>query len=438
MAGTSFDWDRLLKHAAISDIGMRRANNQDSMTIALADDVKQWYERGHVFLVADGMGGEAAGELASKLAVDTIPHLYNKHTEKSPPEALQDAIVEANAEINRRGEANPDFHRMGTTCETMLLLPQGALVGHVGDSRVYRQRGDFLEQLTFDHSLQWEMEAAGQLVEGSDLAKHVPKNWITRSLGPKPEVKVDIEGPFPCAVGDTFLLCSDGLTGPVKDEEIGPILANLEPTEAAQVLVDLANLRGGPDNITVVIVKVAAPEISTQVAQKEPLVVGAIGEHRQSAHPALWVVAGVCFLAALFLFALHPISALFAAIGGVVATAVGLLQQFGSLGSLGGKTGVALAGGKRLGRGPYRRTSCIDNTVVIDELGKLTGELQEAVKGRQLPMSSFEKLREKADEAARTGDNRTAVRAYCQGIQLLMRTLREAKERNISDSTIDL
>ena len=100
---------------------------------------------------------------------------------------------------------------MGTTSSVLVLLPQGALVAHIGDSRIYRLRGDKLQQLTFDHSLQWELKASGAVKEGADLAAIVPKNVITRSLGPNPNVQIDLEGPHPMEVGDIFLLCSDGL-----------------------------------------------------------------------------------------------------------------------------------------------------------------------------------------------------------------------------------
>src|SRR5207253_8288324 len=122
--------------------------------------------RGHLLMVADGMGAHAAGELASKLAAEGVPHLYRKYTEHSPPDALLRAIRETNLEINRRGMANTDFHNMGTTCSVLVLLPQGALAAHVGDSRIYRLRGDTINQLTFDHSLQWDLKASGQLPEG--------------------------------------------------------------------------------------------------------------------------------------------------------------------------------------------------------------------------------------------------------------------------------
>ena len=230
----SVDWNQSLQHAAVTDVGMRRSNNQDSYAVVLAGDVENWFSRGHLFIVADGMGAHAAGELASKLAVDNISHLYHKHHELSPPEALQKAIIETNAEIHRKGQANAEFHNMGTTSSVLVLLPHGALVAHVGDSRIYRLRGDTFRQLTFDHSLVWEMKHSGQVPEGVDVNTLAPKNVITRSLGPNEKVKVDFEGPYPVAQGDVFLMCSDGLTGRVEDHEIALILATLPAKEAAR------------------------------------------------------------------------------------------------------------------------------------------------------------------------------------------------------------
>ena len=174
------------------------------------------------------------------------------------PKRSKQAIVEANDQIHERGQASTDFNGMGTTASTLVLLPQGAIVGHVGDSRVYRLRGTTLHQLTFDHSLVWEMKAAGHF-SGDEAPPFVPKNIITRSLGPHADVNVDLEGPFPLELGDTFLLCSDGLSGQVTDQEIGLILGSLSPQEAVRALVDLANLRGGPDNVTVLISRVSGP-----------------------------------------------------------------------------------------------------------------------------------------------------------------------------------
>ena len=264
------NWDDCLTHVEATDVGMRRSNNQDSYAALLASDADNWQRRGHVFVVADGMGAHAAGELASKMAADGIPHNYYKLREESSPDAIRKTVRQVNEEIHRKGQANAEFHGMGTTASVLVLVPQGALVAHVGDSRVYRLRGGRIEQLTFDHSLVWEMTASGQY--NPNLPNLVPKNIITRSLGPHKNVQVDLEGPFPLEIGDTFLLCSDGLSGLVKDEEMGVIMSTLPPAEAAQVLIDLANLRGGPDNITVLIVRVTGAAISARAnMQAAPL-----------------------------------------------------------------------------------------------------------------------------------------------------------------------
>ena len=254
----------ILKHASVSDLGMRRTNNQDSLAAVVTNDVATWATRGHLLMVADGMGAHAAGELASKLAVDNIPHTYFKLRDLYPPAALRQAIRDANTTIHSKGQSSIGFQGMGTTCSCLVLLPQGALVAHIGDSRIYRLRGDVLEQLTFDHSLVWEMAAAGQMTE-ADVPSYIPKNVITRSLGPHPSVHIDLEGPYSAESGDKFLICSDGLSGPVTDEEIGVMLYCMDPDDATETLVDLANFRGGPDNISVVVAQVdgAVPPAAT-------------------------------------------------------------------------------------------------------------------------------------------------------------------------------
>ena len=245
-------WEQRVEYAALTDIGFRRRNNQDSYCVLTSKSRDEWFERGHVFLVADGMGGHAVGELASKIAADTVPHTFLKLRELPVVEALRVAVETAHRVIHERGEQNRDFNRMGTTCTTLVLTPLGAVIGHVGDSRCYRIRGGKIEQLTFDHSLQWELIRQGKM-SPEDIMRYEPRNVITRSLGPQPTVQVDVEGPYAIRPGDVYLLCSDGLTGQVPDEEIGQIASALAPSDACRFLVDLANLRGGPDNITVVI-----------------------------------------------------------------------------------------------------------------------------------------------------------------------------------------
>ena len=249
------NWDDIIIDAAATDTGMRRANNQDSYTSVRASHAEAWRQRGHVFMVADGMGAHAVGELASKMACDMIPHNYMKARAGTPSEAITKAFREVSALIHSRASANRDFQGMGTTCSALLLLPEGALIAHVGDSRVYRVRQNRIDQLSFDHSLVWELVRRNHLTsEQANIS--VPKNVITRSLGPEVDIEVDIEGPLAVELGDVFLLCSDGLSGPVDDHEIGAFAGNFHPRDACRYLVNLANLRGGLDNITVQIVRI--------------------------------------------------------------------------------------------------------------------------------------------------------------------------------------
>ena len=433
MAEQSVNWSQCLQYSAVSDVGMRRSNNQDSHAIVIADGLPSWRERGHVFMVADGMGAHAAGELASKLAVDGVPHLYCKYSDLSPPEALQKAILETNADIHRRGRANTDFLNMGTTASVLVFLPQGALAAHIGDSRVYRLRGDRLDQITFDHSLVWEMQAAGQMM-GSEFAIHIPKNVITRSLGPNSTVQVDLEGPLPIEAGDVYMLCSDGLTGEVANEEIGPILASLPPNEAAQVLVDLANLRGGPDNITVIVVKITGEEITTRAAGAQPLMIGKPAS-RQQVHPFLWIATGVCFLAALVMLLLRQhVAALLAAGGGLVTVLAALYQKFVP------PAGEALVGGKRLGKGPYTKTACPPNGEFVDKLAGIVAELREAAKEdqRHVNWAQFDALCQKAKTAEERGAHAGAVSEYARAISFMMNELRSQSKKKTDDSRVDL
>lgn len=251
----------LKEHAALTDVGVRRSHNQDSHGMLPATAPDAWAERGHVFLVADGMGAHAVGELASQLAADLILHTYQKHAINGPVPALRRAFQEANATIHQRGQQNREFQGMGTTSTALLLRPEGAWIGHVGDSRAYRIRGDQVEQLSFDHSLQWELARRQQV--SPDRIAGIPSNVIVRSLGPEAQVQADVEGPHPVQAGDSYLLCSDGLSNQVTDQEMGATINHLPLKEATQFLVDLANLRGGPDNITVVACRLPQPGETT-------------------------------------------------------------------------------------------------------------------------------------------------------------------------------
>jgi len=420
MAEASVNWKNFLEYATLSDLGLRRSNNQDTARVILASDAQQWRTRGHLFMVADGMGAHAAGEMASKMACDLVPHAYQKLADRPVPEAIHQAVVEANAGIHNRGQANAEFHGMGTTTSVLLILPEGALAAHVGDSRVYRLRRHMLEQLTFDHSLVWEMKAAGQL-QGGDLPNFVPKNIITRSLGPHDEVQVDLEGPYPLEEGDTFLLCSDGLTGQVTDEEIGAILGCLSPQQAARMLVDLANLRGGPDNITVIVVRANRVLPNENIASAPP------PKDRPSKlasiHPGIWVSIGVCFLGAI----------LCGLAGYWLATIV--------LGFLGILVGVIALGAdsasdvpsassqitERFGSGPHMTLDCRPTAQSVQSLADVQQKLREAAREERWGID-WEQLRTRehaAKGAVSEGDFAGATRQYCLAISAMMSDLRQ-------------
>ncbi len=245
-----------IEHAGQTDVGSKRSHNQDNFFVQKATDQEHWQEVGHLFIVADGMGGHAVGEKASARAVQEIPLTYVKHVRDGPAAALRLAFQEANAGIHAIGTSNPEFKGLGTTATGLVIREEGAWVAHVGDSRAYRVRQNHVQQLTYDHSYAWEM--AKRLGIPPEELGDIKKNVIVRSLGPDPLVQVDIEGPYPLEDGDTFVLCSDGLSNMVPPEEIGAVIGVMPLEEAAKFLIDLANLRGGPDNITVILVRVGS------------------------------------------------------------------------------------------------------------------------------------------------------------------------------------
>lgn len=424
-------WKDTVRHAVITDIGMRRAINQDALTVMQADSLAAWQRLGHVFIVADGMGAHAAGELASKLAVELIPHQYLKVRDLAPAVSLHKSISEANAEIHRRGQANIEFRNMGTTCSVLALLPEGAVVAHVGDSRVYLLRGEQLFQLTFDHSLVWEMQAAGEVTDETARSGVIPKNVITRSLGPNANVQIDLEGPFPIRLGDRFLLCSDGLSGQISDEEIGALLRVLEPEEATQFFVDLSNLRGGPDNITAVVVEASDSRLVTP--SQDAIVVQRAGRQRTFS-PALGVVTAVCFLAAVLLFLMHILPlAIVTSVLGLIAVTTGLIQAYWPIAE--NRPTAA-----RYGGGPYRQYSAKPNLALFENLAGTMKPLREASQEKrwQIDWAPIDRQFAQARAKADSQDFRQAVRLQALLLIELMRQIRKQRRRTPGDSSIEL
>jgi PPM family protein phosphatase len=426
MAENDASWNNFLDHAALSDVGLRRSNNQDSYAVVVAGDERDWRERGYLFMVADGMGAHAAGELASNLACKGVPHTYHKLLDRAAPDALRQAIIETNAHIHGRGEANAEFHGMGTTCSVLVLLPQGAVVGQVGDSRIYRLRNRRLDQLTFDHSLLWEMMASGQIPEGNAV-NLVPKNIITRSLGPHAEVKVDLEGPFPLQVGDTFMICSDGLSGQVRDDQIGAILGSMSPQEAVRALIDLANLNGGPDNITVIVCRVVRP---LAIAPEDRVFRAPAVTRRKgfSLHPAVWVTIGVALLIAVGLAVTHLLIAAGASFAvAVVAALVGLMQSYsaGSAEANGSESGP-------LGKGPHTTRDCTPTRETVRDLAQFADKLQEAARDQHwnVDWARYKAFLDAAQAAQGQGDFSAAVRQTLLAVSFMMNEIRHLRPKS--------
>ncbi len=251
-----------------SDLGRARDHNEDRFLVAdltrktasLQPDVRKHDigPRGTLLVVADGMGGAAAGEVASEMATDTIyAHLlktWNAEDEVTPQRfayRLKEAVEVANASIHAHAKAHPEVRGMGTTTTAAGVLNDHLYLTQVGDSRAYLIRGGQAHQITKDQSLMQRLVEAGELTE-EEAAQSERRNIILQALGPDPKVKVDLTHQE-LRRGDVLVLCSDGLSGQVKKEEIAQIVSTTPDLAAAcDKLIALANERGGPDNITVV------------------------------------------------------------------------------------------------------------------------------------------------------------------------------------------
>ena len=241
----------------MTDVGLKRGHNEDNYLIN---------EELNLFVVADGMGGHAGGEYASAIAVNTVEEIVTslelegvEVTDATDPvevtrTKLSHSIRLAGRRIFEKAKEQPEYHGMGTTAVVVLVDGSNAYIAHVGDSRVYMLRDGKMEQVTEDHSLIAEKIRHG-LLSPEEAKNHRMRNVITRSLGYQEDVEVDLQVRA-IRRGDQFLLCSDGLSGNVSQEEMGDALGRLGPQEAARHLIGLACERGGEDNITTVIARV--------------------------------------------------------------------------------------------------------------------------------------------------------------------------------------
>ena len=412
-------FEQPLRYAVQTDVGLRRQNNEDSSAVRLAADRAAFEKHGHLLLVADGMGGHAVGELASGIASEEVPKDFLRHSGGEGGVRLADAVRFANAAIYSKGQSTPDFARMGTTCTALAFTPEGAVIAHVGDSRCYRVRGGRCDQLTFDHSLQWELIRQG--MDPQEATLYEPRNVITRSLGPEPEVAVDVEGPFAVRAGDVYVLCSDGLTGHVQDHEIGAVAKGLPPDDAAKLLVNLANVRGGSDNTTVVVARIgdlpdgaAPPPPDAGEAAVNPYLLS-----------AAWVLAGV-FAAGVWLLisGAYLAGTLTAFAGLTLASGVGfrIWQKWyhapreHPLHAGGSETTVWRA---------YRSAPAVVDKTLVGLAAQLAAQLRRSAEeeGWPVDLKAADARRAAGAGASANGDLATAFRHFARAIDVQMKGL---------------
>ncbi len=258
-AATRVSTRRFVVQAVLkTDVGKVRSENQDFGTLTTPKEEAVSHPGGRLLIVADGMGGHRGGATASRMAAETVKSQYLGSNTKDVPTALRDALVLANSRIFAEAQTNPELRGMGTTTSALVILGAQGWFAHVGDSRIYMVRGDAVRQLTEDHSLVATMVREG-LLTAQEAETHPRRNVLQRSIGVGEEVEIDIRGPIELQENDTFVLCSDGLHGLVKENEIKEV-AKLPIQQAANEFVTLALERGAPDNVTVIVARIVRAE----------------------------------------------------------------------------------------------------------------------------------------------------------------------------------
>ncbi len=322
-----------------------------------------------------------------------------------------------------------------------MIRPEGAWVGHVGDSRCYRIRKGKIQQLSFDHSLVWEL--ARRQNKAPEELVGVPTNVIVRSLGPEPIVQVDVEGPHPIQAGDYYMLCSDGLSGQVTDREIGAVISSLPPIEACRFLINLANLQGGPDNITLIVVHVAGEHTANSSPVEDETVATVL--------PGRSLVTRLAPLVKRF----WPLILLFLGISlAMVAIYLKAFERPGDLPTFvlaaltlfSGVAGLMFQSARESNEPPppeeqeplaprvYRETACGIELPVVERLVHAVETLEERIKEKNWEMNrdTCHDHREKGRRLQRQGDLRGAFREDCRAMLMLMDAV--SKQRNKEES----
>jgi serine/threonine protein phosphatase PrpC len=245
-----------LEVASLTDVGCQRENNEDSFLYWEPEADGELQRKGRLAVIADGMGGYEGGQEASRLAVETVRDVYNSVVSDDPHVALLEAFTRAHERIQAHAGQHPELHGMGTTCTALVIRDRQLYFAHVGDSRLYLVRGASIARLTRDHSYVGRLVETG-IVRAEDAEKHPQRHILTAALGAGLEVAVQsAQQGMVLQDADNLLLCTDGLWGVVNDQELETAVKGATPAECCAALVKLALQRGGPDNITVQVLRV--------------------------------------------------------------------------------------------------------------------------------------------------------------------------------------
>lgn len=244
--------------ASLTDVGLQRSNNEDSYLYWEPDSDEEFRRKGRLAVIADGMGGYEGGQEASRLAVETVRHIYDAEFDGDAQRTLLQALDSAHRNIQRYAEEHPVFHGMGTTCTAVSIIGRELCFAHVGDSRLYLVRPGTISRLTRDHSYVGRLVESG-IVRSEDAESHPQRHILTAALGSGKDVVPDKpEHPLPLEEGNTLVLCTDGLWSLVGEQDIAHVVRSGTPSESCTALVKMALERGGPDNVTLLVLRIAA------------------------------------------------------------------------------------------------------------------------------------------------------------------------------------
>jgi len=244
--------------ATLTDVGRQRSNNEDSYLYWEPDSDEEFLRKGRLAVIADGMGGYEGGQEASRLAVETVRHVYESAFDHDPQQTLLQALDTAHRNIQRYAIDHPMFHGMGTTCTAVSIVGHELCFAHIGDSRLYLVRPETVTRLTRDHSYVGRLVESG-IVRSEDAESHPQRHILTAALGSGRDVAPDRpEHAVALQEGDTLVLCTDGLWSLVGEQDIAGVVRSSTPAESCVTLVKMALERGGPDNVTLLVLRIAA------------------------------------------------------------------------------------------------------------------------------------------------------------------------------------